>query len=48
MEKTEYQIKRIKQVSDDLINNKMDEDLDLLREDAELMVNRLRNSLRVF
>ena len=48
MELNEYQKKRISQVRDELINNKMDEDLNLLREDAEKMVNILRKSLQTF
>ena len=48
MELNEYQKKRIAQVRDELINNKMDEDLNLLREDAEKMVDTLRKSLKTF
>ena len=48
MELNEYQKKRISQVRDELINDKMDEDWNLLREDAEKMVDTLRKSLKTF
>ncbi len=44
----EHKIKLIRQIRDELVDKKMDDDWNLLREDVEKEVYRLQNRLKYF